>query len=103
MLAWVSWLHVTTQDGRETWSISAATETAMQCQAGAAAAVSDFVSGTIRDRDQARRYQGLRDRGEIYRRLSPDSLEVTFSDRTTEEARFVCLPDTVDPRGPKGK
>ncbi len=101
--AWVSWTRATTQDGSETWSISAATETAMQCLAGAEAAVNDVVSGTIRDRDQARRYQSIRDSGYTFTRQGPHSLEATRSDGTTLQIEFKCLPDTVDPRGPKGK
>jgi len=103
MLRWVSWLNVTATDGSETWSIASATETAAQCEAGAVAAVNDLVSGTVHDADQARRYERLREIGHIFRRLSPYSFKITSSDGTTKEARFVCLPDTVDPRGPKEK
>jgi hypothetical protein len=103
MLAWVTWLHATTQDGNETWSISSATETLTQCLAGVEGAVDNFVSGTIPDRDQARAYQQLRNRGVTLRRLSADSVEGTLSNGTAVKVRFLCLPDTVDPRGPKEK
>jgi hypothetical protein len=103
MLAWVSWTNVTANDGSETWRISAATETLMQCQTGAEGAVSDIVSGTMSDRDQARGIQRLRDTGHVFRRSGPTSLTVTSPDGTTEKISFVCLPDTVDSRGPKGK
>ncbi len=67
--------------------------------------MSELVYGTTpdEDRDLARRYQGLRDTGYVFTRTSPFSFKVTHPDGTTEEAGFLCLPDTVDPRGPKGK
>ncbi len=103
MLGWVSWLNVTANDGTEMWSIASATETAGQCQEGAAGAVNDLVFGTVRDDDQSRRYQQLRDSGHVFRRISPYSFSITSPNGTTREARLVCLPDTVDPRGPKAK
>jgi hypothetical protein len=104
MLGWVTWLKITANDGSETWSITSATETALQCLAGSDAAVSDLVSGTtIADEDLARRYQHQRDRGVVFRRLGPSSFEMTSPNGTTKQARFLCLPETVDPRGPKGK
>ena len=103
MLGWVSWLNVTANNRSETSSIASATETAAQCLNGAAAAASDLVSRTVGDEDQARRYQRLRDTGYAFTRLSPYSFKITSSDGTTKQARFVCLSDTVDPCGPKGK
>ncbi len=100
---WVSWLHLTANDGSETWSIASATETALQCLAGAEAAVSDLVSGDPRDPDLARRHQALRDFGYVFRRQGPYTVEATSPRGTTTQFSFLCLPDTVDPRGPKGK
>jgi hypothetical protein len=45
MLGWVTWLNITANDGSETWSITSATETALQCLAGSEAAVSDLTQG----------------------------------------------------------
>jgi len=103
MLGWVSWLNVSATDGSETWSIASATETAAQCNDAAAGAVNDLVSGSVRDEDQARRYQQFRDKGYVFRRLSAYSFRAFFPNGTTEEGRFICLPDTVDPRRSKGK
>ncbi|SRR5712691_3764507 len=78
--AWVLWNEVSRDDGQGGWIAVQAEATKRECDVAASGKVKDAASEA-----------GAIVKGNIIR---PRSLQLSY--------RFVCLPDTVDPRGPKG-
>ena len=85
--AWVLWTDTTKPSGQRTWEVGLAFPDYDDCQA----AVS-IVRVTEKKPDVAR----IEKKGD-------DTFLAYFHDGTVGTLRFVCLPDTVDPRGPKGR
>jgi hypothetical protein len=93
LLAWVAWLHSAfPSEGRDDWRVTGATETLEECKRQSATAASNAV--------QKFRAQ---DRGGATFTLTGMVIDVTFASGKKASHAFVCLPDTVDPRGSKGK
>ena len=78
--AWVLWNEVNRDDGGVVWIAVQAEAVKGECDVAVKGKVKDAAS------------EGAMVRGNIIR---PLALPLTY--------RFVCLPDTIDPRGPKGK
>jgi hypothetical protein len=103
--AWVLWEDVTTFDARgewpHEWSIIIASPNPQDCQNFRAAAT----------KDRADRWRNIpRPPGADPTTASPgpsvksEGNQVTVSGASgVTSYRYLCLPDTVDPRGPKGK
>ena len=92
MIAWVSWLHQTFQsEGIDKWSPVGAAETMDQCNRTAVTAAGNSV----------RKFQAQND-GTTYRHTGT-VIEITYPSGKKAALTFVCLPDTVDPRGAKEK
>jgi hypothetical protein len=97
--AWVlwseEWTTTPTADGRvyleKNWSLLGAEESKMRCQAEAAARAATM----LRSVPDAKHAGNTLD-DPIVLIIAPDGIKkyLTF---------FKCLPDSVDPRGPKGK
>jgi hypothetical protein len=79
--AWVLWNQVTSAAGQE-WVLVQAAPTAQQCQASQKAEVQEA------SKDAISAYGNV--------------VVTKIGDKVTS-FRFICVPDTVDPRGPKGK
>jgi len=78
--AWVLWNEVNRDDGEVVWIAVQAEAMKGECELAVKGKVKDAAS------------EGAMVKGNIIR---PLALPLTY--------RLVCLPDTVDPRGPKGK
>jgi hypothetical protein len=91
--AWVLWMVGTGTQRQQTekvWEVMDTTDTQGVCKAQLPAA-QEALAITFRESgDEARVLPG----GTV-RRLRKNGSEIFY--------RFQCLPDTVDPRGPKGK
>ena len=79
--AWVLWNEVTGAVGSE-WILVQATTTAQQCET--------YLSAKVKDAAKSGKWTG----GNIVTSEAGDKSFVF---------RFICVPDTIDPRGPKGK
>jgi hypothetical protein len=97
--AWVLWEEVLVlnkdSDARE-WAIIGAGKTPQEC--------GSFVKGAVTNRVQALR-QLAESRGEESQ-VKAESARVRFvspSTRIAFDYSYRCLPDTLEPRGPKGK
>jgi len=87
--AWVLWSGMTTGKDRHTdYELNLAYKTREEC----GSAVRTTAESVKKTRPMLRMYQA---------KSSP--YEVYFEDSTGAGVRYFCLPDTVDPRGPKGK
>ena len=87
--AWVLWNHLTGGDGSE-WVLIQAAPTAQKCDAHLNGKVKDVTknaTGAARD---------------INATGSAGNMVATEVGNKIFFSRFICLPDTVDPRGPKG-
>ena len=92
-LAWVAWMHSTFQSkGIDTWTPAGATDSLDECKQNAVTAASNSVR-TFRARGES---------GTIYTHTGT-VIEITYASGQKASLVFVCLPDTIDPRGPKGK
>jgi len=91
--AWVAWVHSVFQSkGIDGWAPAGAANSLGECkQAGVTAA-----SNTVR------RLQAQNDKSTIFKQTGP-VIEIAYPSGASASIVFVCLPDTVDPRGPKGK
>ena len=78
--AWVLWNEVSLDSGQVGWVAVQAETTKRDCDLSASGKVKEAAS------------DGAIVKGNIVR---PQLLPLSY--------RFVCFPDTVDPRGPKGK
>jgi hypothetical protein len=91
--AWVLWEHTSTTLTKtvDTEPV-AAHETKQACERAIGAVLADFKSspGTFVSKDESRH--------EVY-----VTIEKKDKSMFTNGFRYVCLPDTVDPRGAKGK
>ncbi len=90
--AWVLWeerLTVSSQGGTKDWEIVATASEPKDCYSGAGRAATN----------QAERWRGPLTEVKI------EGNQVTVSSKAgfVDNFRYLCLPDTVDPRGPKGK
>jgi len=85
--AWVLWSSHT--DGRF-WRVELAHPTVREC---------------IVEIDQRAKPLGddRLDEGQMRHRMAPTGPLLLWSTKSDWKVKFVCLPDTVDPRGPKGK
>ena len=91
LLAWVGWTHMVFQSADvDEWTPTGATESLEECKQATLTAAENTV----------RKFQSKRDttvtkRGAV--------IDVTFASGERASISNVCLPDTIDPRGPKGK
>jgi hypothetical protein len=91
-LAWITWLHsVFPNKDINEWRPEGSAETLEECKQAAATAASNAIQ-RFRAQNDGSTYalEGLR-------------IEVRFPSGETASHAFFCLPDTVDPRGPKTK
>ena len=93
LLAWVTWHNLLVPSkGIDDWKILGALfETLNRCEQRTETAASISLR-TLREQND----------GVVYAQTGA-SIEATYPDGVKASVRFVCLPDTVDPRGPKGK
>jgi len=93
LLAWVAWHNLLVPSkGIDEWKILGALfETLNRCEQRTETAASISLR-TLREQND----------GVVYAQTGA-SIEATYPDGVKASVRFVCLPDTVDPRGPKGK
>ena len=88
LCAWVLWSELTmgTQNtSRTDWQLAVAAPSQDTCH-------------SIMHQQIEARLQQARSR-----LLAPDTVEWSNEAGMTTIRRYICLPDTVDPRGPKGK
>jgi hypothetical protein len=78
--------------GIDEWQPTGAAETLEDCKQGAATAAVNSV----------RKLRAQNDRGTIVK-LTRAVIELAYASGDSASLAFVCLPDTVDPRGPRGK
>jgi hypothetical protein len=94
LLAWLAWVHSAfPSKGLEDWRAAGGAESLDECKKNAVTAASNLVE-RFRARDNPP--------GATYK-LTGTVIDVTFASGETASHAFVCLPDTLDPRGPKGK
>jgi hypothetical protein len=87
--AWVLWLDSDYLEGKrleKTWHIVSASTGREECNAARQERLARL------KRMHAGRIQ----------QIEPDTVTVTWSEGTSTTFRPVCLPDSIDPRGPKG-
>lgn len=93
--AWVLWMEerLATTPAESSWRVLQGTTTNESCQAGLYARVRDD------DTDRATRGDRMLDEasGPVIARLRGSD-----GRGASQVLRYLCLPDTVDPRGPKG-
>lgn len=93
--AWVlwveeSWLVAYKQDERPTtWTLVGAQPLRAECEHAQAGKITTLAKG-----------DGVEVHGNILARTFPSGYNQSNITRTT---RVICVPDTIDPRGPKGK
>ncbi|SRR5712692_520701 len=93
VFAWVAWTHaVFPSKGVDDWTPTGASESLEECKQAAVTAAGN----------SARKFRAQNDRGTTYAQTGA-VIEVTFASGERASIAFVCLPDTLDPRGPKGK
>jgi hypothetical protein len=93
MLAWIAWAHSTfPSKDVDQWTPAGATETLDECKQAALTSPSNTI----------RKYRAQNDRGTVLTQTGA-VIEMAFASGEKASIAFVCLPDTVDPRGPKGK
>lgn len=91
--AWVAWVHSVFQGkGIDAWEPAGAATSLDECKRTAVTATSNTV----------RRYWAQSDKGSTFTQTG-SVIEITYPSGETASIVFVCLPDTVAPRGPKGK
>lgn len=92
MLAWVAWTHSVFQSkGIDQWTPAGATESLDECKQNAVTAAANSV----------RKFRAREERGTTYTHTGT-VIEITYASGEKASLVFVCLPDTVDPRG-RGK
>ena len=97
--AWILWAEMTTPQGTgvvsRVWAIQAARESRNECASDLKKNI-DAVNG----KDLGTEYWKRLGSTDViqFRRRTEDGLDPVIN-----ATRYVCLPDTVDPRGPKGK
>ena len=92
LLAWVAWHNLLVPSkGIDEWKILGALETLDRCEQRAETAASTSL----------RTLRGQND-GVLYAQNGA-SIEATYPDGVKASVRFVCFPDTTDPRESKGK
>jgi hypothetical protein len=93
VIAWVAWAHSTfPSKDIDQWTPAGATETLDECKQATLTSASNAV----------RKYCAENDRGTALT-LTGAVIEMAFASGEKASIAFVCLPDTVDPPGPKGK
>jgi hypothetical protein len=92
LLGWVAWHNLLVPSkGIDEWKILGALETLDRCEQRAETAASTSL----------RTLRGQND-GVLYARIGA-SIEATYPDGVKASVRFVCFPDTTDPRRAKRK
>lgn len=90
--AWVAWVHSVFQSkGIDGWTPAGAANSLDECKRTAVTAATNTVH----------RQQAENDRGTTFKQAK-SVIEITYPSGDRASIVFVCLPDTVDPRGPKG-
>ncbi len=93
IVAWVAWQHGVFQSkGIEEWTPTGATETLNDCKQAAVTASENAV----------RKFRAKNQKDTILTHTGA-VIEMTFASGEKASIVFICLPDTVDPRRPKGK
>ena len=89
--AWIAWVHKMFQSkGIDEWTLAGAAESLDACTKNAVTAASNSVR-KFREREKG---------GTVYTQTGM-VIEMTYTSGEKASLVFVCLPDTVDPRGPK--
>jgi len=93
MLAWITWAHsVFLSKGIDEWEPAGATESLEGCKRASVTGAGNSIN---KIRAQIGRDAIVTQEGSV--------IEMTLTSGEKASIVFVCLPDTVDPRGPKGK
>ena len=91
--AWVAWLHgVLQSENIDEWMVSGAAKTLDECRE----------AGRVAAANTAQQIRSERKKGVVVN-VSGAVVEVTYPSGSQGSFAFICLPDTIDPRGPKGK
>jgi hypothetical protein len=91
--AWVAWVHAVFQsESIDKWEPAGAASSLGECNLTAVTAASNAV----------RKLRAQNDTGTTFTQTG-GVIELTYRSGERASIVFVCLPDTVDPRGPKGK
>jgi hypothetical protein len=92
VMAWIAWAHASfPSKGIDSWEPAGAAETADECKQTAVTAAGNTVR-KLRTQDE---------RGTIFTQTGA-VIDMAFASGEKASMGFVCLPDTVDPRGSKG-
>jgi hypothetical protein len=90
--SWVAWIHkVFLSKGIDEWTPAGAAETLDECRKTTVTAAGNAV----------RKFRAQNEQSATFKQEGP-VIETTFASGEKASLVFVCLPDTVDPRGPKG-
>ena len=90
--AWIAWIHKVFQSkGIDEWTPAGAAESLDACTKNAVTAASNSV----------RKFREREERGTVYTQTGT-VIEMTYASGEKASLIFVCLPDTVNPRGPRG-
>jgi len=93
VLAWVAWTHSTfPAKDLEEWTPGGAAETLEECRQATVVAATDSL----------RQLRAQSNRGTVFTQAGA-GIEMKFASGDTATLVYVCLPENIDPRGPKGK
>jgi hypothetical protein len=93
LLAWMLWVHaMTPSEGLDLWGPGGAVESLDECTQASMRAVETSVRKFREQAGDGTRFV-----------VSGAVIDVTLPSGEKSSVAFVCLPDTVDPRGPKEK
>ena len=88
--SWIAWVHAVFQSqGLDQWNVAGAAESLNECNKNAVTAAGNAMQRFRANNDGNRYVQ------------TGTVIEVTYASGEKASMAFVCLPDTVDPRGPK--
>lgn len=92
--AWIRWTNHWDDAGRERWVIG-------QARASQAECVGDVERARAFDKNTADRAEARKSKWTVM--LRDDGGTTIDPSGKTSGWRYICLPDTIDPRGPKAK
>ena len=81
------------------WGQTVAHSTQPACEGG----IVEQIAATASMHEQFKAANPSKDTSQIVLGKGSSVTVVTRADRTWERVELLCLPDTVDPRGPKGR
>ena len=92
-IAWIAWTHqMFPSQNVDDWTPVGGAESLEECKQGSLTAAEN----------SARKFGAQSKRGTTFEQRGA-TIDITFASGERASIAFVCLPDTVDPRGPKGK